>query len=205
MVYGSLGSLSMRKAFSCLFLLATVGAASAADLDIIEAPEINPERFGWTGAYVGASVGYSWMNDVDRSFVPPFPDHGEDWVVGAHAGYLHQFGSVVVGAEVEYTNLDIRFERAPFKIYANDAVAAKLRAGYAMDRLLVSAHGGAVYATTNIRLQDWGWTLGANVDYALTNNILLGLQYTHFDFEEFDNTLIDARLDTVTARIGYKF
>lgn len=195
----------MRKALACFAFLVAAGSASAADFDIIEAPEIDAARFGWTGAYLGVSGGYGWLNDVDRSFVPPFADEGDDWVFGAHVGYLHQFGSFVVGAEVEYSYLDIRFERAPITIYAEDAVALKLRGGYDFGDFLVSAHGGAVYATTNILLQDWGWTLGANIDYALTENIVVGAQYTHFDFTEFDGTLIDARLDMLTARIGYKF
>ena len=46
-----------RFSISLLALALSCGAAAAADdIDVIPAP--NPERFGWTGAYVGASAGY---------------------------------------------------------------------------------------------------------------------------------------------------
>jgi outer membrane immunogenic protein len=179
--------------------------ALAADPTVIPADSVDPARFGWDGAYLGLSVGYAWLSDVDESFDPPLHDQGEDWVVGGHAGYLVQFGGIVVGAEAEATRLDIQYENFNF-ITVENAFSVKARAGYAVERFLVSGHAGGVYATTNfLGLKDWGWTAGAGLDYAFTDNITFGAQYTHFGFEDFDGTLIDAKVDTVTARFGYKF
>lgn len=196
-------------------LLAQAVAAQAADIAIVEAPpvavspDIDPARFGWGGAYVGVSAGYAWLKDVDYAPAPGLPnplyDQGEDWVFGAHAGYLHQFGPVLLGAEVEAMRLDIDYEFFNF-ITVEDAVSAKARGGVAWDRLLLSAHAGGVYARTNFMgLKDWGWTAGAGVDYAITDHITLGAQYSHYEFTEFDGTRIDATIDLVTARFGYKF
>lgn len=186
-------------------LLCVSGAARAADPQIIQSPSIDPERFGWSGAYVGATVGYAWLEDVDYSFTPPFRDKGEDWIFGGHVGYLHQFGNFVVGAEFEAMKLDIAYENFDF-ITVEDAYVAKARVGFAIDRFLISGHGGAVYATTNFAgLKDWGWAAGAGVDYALTDNIIVGAQYTRFGFTSFDGTQIDADIDTVTARVSFKF
>ncbi|GLS32542.1 outer membrane immunogenic protein [Mesorhizobium albiziae] len=195
----------MRIAVAGLIsILVTCGAASAADPAVDIAPDVNPERFGWTGFYVGASAGYAWLKDVDNQFPVPLHDEGDDWVFGAHAGYLHGFGNFVVGAEVEAMRLDINYELLDF-IKVNNSVALKARAGYAIDRFLITGHAGGVYATTNVDLKDWGWVAGAGVDYALTDNVTVGGQYSHFGFDDFDGTQIDAKVDVLTARVGVKF
>lgn len=190
-------------------LIAGNAAAMAADLIPSTSPDINPERFGWTGVYAGLSAGYGWLKDVDYAppppFVGPLHDKGEDWVFGGHAGYLYQFGNFVVGGEAEAMKLDITYEGFNF-ITIDYSAALKARAGVAWDRFLFSGHAGAVYASTNFNdLADWGWTAGANVDYALTDNWTVGAQYTHYDFTKFDGTQIDASINLVTARMGVKF
>lgn len=190
---------------TAVVLLCASGAAHAADPEVITSPSVDPERFGWTGAYIGATVGYGWLEDIDYSFTPPFRDEGDDWIFGGHIGYLHQFGGFVVGAEFEAMRLDITYNTLDF-ITVDDAYVVKGRAGFALDRFLLTGHGGAVYATTNFAgLKDWGWAAGVGIDYALTDNIIVGGQYTHFGFTSFDGTQIDADVDTLTGRLSYKF
>jgi outer membrane immunogenic protein len=178
-------------------------AVLAADLGPVS-PEINPERFGWSGAYIGASVGYAWLSDANEGLVPPLEDQGDDWNIGGHVGYLQQFGSFVVGAEGEAQALDITYEVASF-IKVNNAYTLKGRAGVAFDRWLITGHLGGSYLTTNVGLHDWGWAGGAGIDYAITDHVILGAQYTHHWFDNFDGTLIDGHVDDVSARISYKF
>ncbi|HTV68167.1 MAG TPA: outer membrane beta-barrel protein [Rhizobiaceae bacterium] len=187
-----------------VFLLSSNAAVLAADPEIITAPDINAARFGWGGFYAGASLGYAWLNDVDYQFPVPLEDRGEDWVFGGHVGYMHGFGNFVAGAEFEATRLDIDYEVFNF-ITVENSYTVKARAGYAIDRFLISGHVGGTYATTNVGLADWGWTAGAGLDYAITDNITVGAQYTHHGFKSFDGTMIDATLDVVTARVGLKF
>lgn len=193
---------------AALLLASTAQAADlgGADLQVIDAPNVDVRRFSqWEGAYAGVSAGYGWLRDVAKATTPFVYDQGDDWVIGAHAGYLLQFGNVVVGAEVEATRLDIDYDLASF-ITVENAYAAKLRAGYAVDRVLLSAHAGGVYSTTNFMgLKDWGWTAGFGADYALTEKVTIGAQYSHYRFEDFDGSLIDADINLVTGRIGVKF
>jgi outer membrane immunogenic protein len=191
----------MKLILAALALVATCGVAVSADL--AESP--SPARFGWDGAYVGLSGGYGWLQDTDYQFTPPLDDQGEDWIFGAHAGYLVGMGNFVIGAEAEATKLDIAYEGFDF-ITVEEAYAIKARAGFAIDRFLVSGNVGAAYLTTNfLGLKDWGWTAGAGVDYALTDLVTVGAQYSRYQFEEFDGTQIDGHVDAVTARVGLKF
>lgn len=186
-------------------LLMSCSNLLAADPAVIDA-NIDSARFGgWQGAYVGISGGYGWLKDVDNAFTPPLPDKGKDWNFGVHAGYLAQWGNFVAGAEFEATRLDIDYEFLSF-ITVENSYVVKARAGYAFDRFLVSGHAGGVYATTNFMgLKSWGWAAGGGVDYALTDNVIVGAQYTHYGFDDFDGTEIDAKIDLLSARLGYKF
>jgi outer membrane immunogenic protein len=181
----------------------TGGVANAADFldgDSFAATTVAPS---WSGPYVGASLGYGWLRDIDRAFDPPIRASGEDVVFGGHFGYLHQFDRFVFGAEGDFTRLKINFEGFP--IDAENSFAIKARGGFAFDRLLLTGHGGAVYATTNIGLKDWGWVVGAGADYLLTDNFVVGISYDHMWFSRFDGTLIDAKLDLLRLRVGVKF
>lgn len=194
----------MRIFTAGLVLAIAQHTASAADLDLAS-PEIDPARFAWDGVYLGVAGGYAWLNDIDYQFAVPFRDAGRDWVYGAYVGYLHDFGGGFVGgAEFEAMKVDITYDNFSF-ITVDDAYTVKARAGYGWDRVLLSGHIGGTYATTNIGLEDWGLAIGAGVDYALTDYVTVGAQYSHHTFSRFDGTLIDATLDVATARFGLKF
>ena len=131
------------------------GVALAADPEVVPSPDVDPARFGWSGVYVGASVGYAWLRDVDNQFAVPLHDEGQDWNVGGHIGYLQQFGDFVVGAEAEAQAIDIQYELLSF-IKVNNFYTLKGRAGFAFDRFLISGHLGGTYATTNVKLERLG-------------------------------------------------
>ncbi|MDH6233102.1 outer membrane immunogenic protein [Mesorhizobium soli] len=157
----------------------------------------------WSAPYLGVSGGHGWLRDADRSFAPPLRSSGDDVVFGAHAGYLHQFGAFVLGGEAEYMRLDINFEGFPIDV--ENAASAKARAGFAFDRMLFTGHAGASYITTNIGLKDWGWVAGAGADYRLTENLAAGVSWDHMQFNRFDRTLIDGKIDLVKARLDFRF
>jgi outer membrane immunogenic protein len=159
----------------------------------------------WTGFYIGASVGYGWLRDIDRSFTPPLPDSGQDWIFGGHAGYLHQMGDFVVGAELEYQRLDITYQLFNF-ITVDNAFIGKVRAGYAFDQFLISGSVGGAYATTNFMgLQGLGLALGAGLDYRVTDTVTVGAHYQRFSYTNFSGTMIDATLDQIAFRASVGF
>jgi len=193
----------MRSVIAALVSVLAAGAAYGADAQPY--PNVDPIRFGWDGGYIGLGVGYGWLKDTDYQFTPPLDDEGQDVIAGIHAGYNWQYGNFVVGGELEALNLDLTYENFDF-ITIKHAIALKARAGYAWDRYLITGHAGGVWASTNFMgLKDWGWVAGGGVDYALTDEITVGAQYSHYEWKEFDGTLIDATIDKVTARVGLKF
>ena len=170
---------------------------------------------------------------------------GEGFVGGAHIGYNHQFGSFVVGIEADLEGasygddfVGVRFsDGSTLRTESDVALQGSLRTrlGVAFDRVLVYATGGFTFANfeTDYTFTDgitdvvtrrsfdnseWGWTLGAGVEYAFTNNLTARLEYRYTRFEGYRNDDSDDRAffngssyafdpDFHTVRVGvsYKF
>lgn len=201
----------MRAAIAgAVVLLLASGMARADDFERLFIPRIEISSYWWQGPYSGVSSGYAKLKDTDPDSLLAYSDRGQDWVLGAHAGYLMQRNNFVFGAELEALRLAITFEEH-FFITIENAYLAKLRAGYAVDRFLFTGHLGAAYATSSINipgvenLADVGVVAGFGVDWGITDRITLGAQYSHFFFNNFDGSRIDADIDLLTARLSFRF
>jgi outer membrane immunogenic protein len=102
-----------RKFWGSLGLLASVlvgaGSAGAADLavkaPVYKAPPVYLSD--WSGFYLGVNGGYGWGKttfDAPFGFADASPKGG---LVGGHAGYNWQYGSIVTGLEVDFDAADI--------------------------------------------------------------------------------------------------
>lgn len=181
--------------------------AIAADYDDWNgAPDLGPS---WRGAYVVASGGYSWLRDVDDRFPAPFnTTFGQDFVGGAAVGYLVQSDTFVVGGEVGYRRQNIEFEgiaaATGFPIFTENLFSATLRGGVAHENWLVTGNLSFNYATTNIAMNGAGLGLGVSADYLFTDNLFAGLAIEHQFYRGFAGAPVDADLNTVLARVGFK-
>ena len=203
----------MRKLISAALLIGTfTSPVWATDFDTMAQPD--PARFGWTGFYAGVSAGYSWQSDA--TLVPPCFNAsctagGDGDVYGVFAGYNHQFGHFVVGAEASYTYHDNMFDDGS-GVAVKDTLALKTRLGVAYDRFHVYGLVGAVYGTTTapaifpaLADSDWGLIYGAGAEFAITDHIFSGIEYTHQAYTTFADLPIDADIDVISVRLGYKF
>jgi outer membrane immunogenic protein len=205
------------------FLIALAAPASAAD-SITELPMTAP-GFDWTGYYAGLQGGYGWgRSDMSSTGGVPFsasPDL-DGGFIGGHVAGLWQFDQAVLGAQADLNYSSIG--RAT-DLGAGDSAGADVKwfgsvdalAGYAMDRVLVYGIGGVAFAGIEASRNgvadtrtDVGWTLGAGVDYALTDKFVVGAQYRYYDFgsEHFDipdDRDQDVKLHTVGVNLRYKF
>ena len=188
----------MYKSVACVLFLGLSTAALADDgLDSLRgttAPD-------WSGVYAGVGLGYGKVWD----HTGVVSDSGEDMVFSGFIGYNHQYNdSLVVGVEAEYNDYSIEFTKfAPISV--EDGASLRLRLGFPTDRALIYATGGLAYATTNIDQEDFGYVIGAGVDFKLTDNVVFGVNYLHSQYYNFDDSGIDAKVDTVRARLSYLF
>jgi outer membrane immunogenic protein len=184
-------------------------AADAISQDVV----VVDNAYNWSGVYIGAQAGYSW-GSADVNYAG-YPDGQYAWdlnpdgaIGGIYAGVNWQMASgLVVGAETEF-NAHGNSDRAVYiDNYAPTAPgyydmeakldwsgSTRLRLGYAMDRWMPYVTGGVAYGHYKTNLYDesegegnlLGWTAGAGVEYAVTNNLRVRLSYLYTDFGSDD-------------------
>lgn len=190
-----------------------MGAASspyAADLTIapVAAPVIyEASGFDWSGFYAGLVGGYSWGTVETTEVPPPNPTwkvNPNGAMLGVTAGVNAQFDQFVLGAEGEIMWAGITDTRPDPRVPLNSTIstksdwqgALKLRAGVAIDRILVYAHGGLAFADLKSTVSpDYsyntvrtGFTIGAGVETAVTDQISVKAEYAYTDFGTWNGT-----------------
>lgn len=209
-------------------------------------PSSMPGPASWTGFYVGGHGGTA-ENDGEvgafrfgttQSLVNSGTDYAADgWLYGGQAGYNYQLGQTLLGVEGTYSKLsDVGGEDhdrafSTFKMDVDDVWTVAARGGLVWGRILAYAKAGYANGRTDFsgftgssptltfgtdkRLD--GWVLGGGVDFMLSKNIVVGLEYTRIDLGDqrlritnnvggalsFDD--VGTHLDTVSARLSYKF
>jgi len=178
---------------------------------------------------------------------PPGFSHDTDgFIAGGQIGYNWQTGNFVFGLEAMFDYSDIRGSVNPLRggpppLGQDDNFETRIRSlflgtariGYAMNNWLLYAKGG--YAGGDVRVSvidvvgvnqgagsasDWrhGWTVGGGVEYGITPNWTVAVEYNYVRLESASYELggtaapllytfsVDTR-DThlVTGRLNYKF
>lgn len=225
------------------FLLASVaalgivaaGAASAADLPSrkgpIEAPIYVP-AFTWTGFYVGANAGYAWgqIDSTNLGVIGGFGgfDDPDGFIGGGQIGYNYQIGQWVIGAEADFQGADLKATANFGGITASNEInyfgTVRARVGYAFDRFLPYVTGGFAYGNVKNKVTtpfgsfsddntQYGWTVGAGLEYAFTNNLTAKLEYLYVDLDKESiqvpggtfNSNVETKFSVVRAGLNYKF
>jgi outer membrane immunogenic protein len=167
------------------------------------------------------------------------------WLGGVQLGAMKQFGSFVVGTEFSLSGADINGSGSDcFGITTatggvvgstcettiNWLLTGLAKAGYAWDRWMV--YGALGYAIAGVDHSialtlapvqlSWsqqdvahGVAFGGGLEFALSKDFTLGVQYLHANLESRGEGLLlgglitngrrDVDLDTVTARLSYKW
>jgi outer membrane immunogenic protein len=193
----------IRKFTLATALLLTASASAfAADLPSRRPPPVYAPVpiFTWTGFYVGADVGYAWgYNNYNVAGVPGF-NKPNGLTGGLHVGYNYQINQFVVGLEgdVQGSNFNNSSTLGALNVSTRLPVEGSIRGrvGYAWDRVLFFATGGAVFGdienTYNIagiydpagtyKKTRVGYTVGGGIEYALSNNWSVRGEYRYADF-----------------------
>ena len=189
-----------------LVLTATCGAF-AADLPTPRpsAPLPAP-AYNWTGFYIGINGGYGSGNsnwsDGPVGTTGSFPTTG--FLVGGTAGVNYQIDQYVFGIEGDgdWTNLKGNSGSTCGAISAvvpppdscqtqsEWLATVRGRVGYALDRTLLYVTGGAAFGNIQTGLNppatydnsvETGWTVGAGVEFGLTQNLTAKVEYLFVD------------------------
>ena len=164
-------------------------------------------------------------------------------IFGGKAGYNQQWGFFVLGLEGDISSF--RFNRSnfvtgnPFTAPApppdfasfNNTVSTtwlatvRPRIGYAADRALFYATGGAAFA--NVKFSDvynafsplgvgsgdhgasstsqtrTGWTAGGGIDYALTTNWIVSVEYLHVDLGSIAASTLASSANGTSASLNF--
>lgn len=216
----------MKKLILSAAALALVGgSAVAADLPAYEpAPVVAPvvSAFSWTGFYAGVQTGYAWG---DAEVAGPFvgDDYDVDgWLLGGFAGFNFEISSFVAGieADLEWVNAD-GDNAVGSETELNWQGSLRGRLGVALDRVLLYGTGGLAIADVDATFAadpagpvagvstsgtELGWTVGAGVDFAVTDQIFVRGEYRYTDFGEIDTPAdADQELNFHTVRVGAGF
>ncbi len=183
--------------------LAVVLSSPAFAADMVQSPEPAPApmatpapSFDWTGFYVGGQLGYNWATSVS----PGGNDSSLD--SGLNAGYNYDLGNWVVGVEGSYDWTNDNFGTGT----GIDGIAqGKIKVGADLGRTLLYGTGGVAYARGDSSGNKVGYVVGAGVDFAATDHIIVGAEYDFNSFTGIDPVGTDANVHQFTARIGYKF
>jgi len=166
--------------------------ASAADAVFknsgVSASTAVSEKHDWSGFYAGASV--------------QRPLSG-----GVHAGYNYQTsGNVVVGAEVDGSLFKSNKKPASVKSLGT----ARVRVGYAFDRVLPYIDGGVAIGRAKAGSEahtHLGYAVGAGVEYALTDKVSTRLTYSYTKLKDrtYNAGVVGVRGSTIGAGFSVKF
>ncbi|MEL7262621.1 MAG: outer membrane beta-barrel protein, partial [Pseudomonadota bacterium] len=139
----------------------------------------------WTGGYAGLQLGYG---DVDGTGAAD----GDDYLLGVHAGYRYDFGTFVLGGEVDYDTADIDLNGAA----TVDSVARlKLQGGYDFGRTLAYFTAGVAEVDTSIGSES-GEFYGIGFAYQINDQYTFGAELLEHEFDNIGGTGVAADATT---------
>lgn len=191
--------------------------------------------WSWADAKVDTNL-VPPIYDFGRNVFSPDPD---GLLAGAYLGFNYDFGNnFVAGLETDFAwsdldNTDTYILPSVYGVLDTNAKqkwagATRVRLGYAADRFLPYIAGGVAYGKVDVTITRTdpsgrkfpnsgsetfvGWTAGAGVDYAVTDNILLRFEYRYTDLGSknfsFEDTLkheTSYKTNDVRVGVAYKF
>ncbi|MFS8037304.1 outer membrane protein [Xanthobacter sp. AM11] len=212
----------MKRIVACGAVLAAMAATPvlAADLGRAPAPAVKAPAapvFSWTGFYIGGNAGYGWGSGQDGLGQTGTGVDPSGWFAGGQLGYNYQFANnVVAGIEADLQGGDITAGTAGLSSTLDVFGTVRGRLGYAVGPVLPYVTGGFAWGNNSIDYlglsqsnTHTGWTVGAGIEYALTNHWTVKTEYLYTDLgaKSYDNIGTDAGVNAHTAKIGvnYKF
>lgn len=222
----------MKFAIAAVAASLIAAPAFAADLGVISQPAPAgyeaPAR-DWTGFYAGIFGGVSTGNfDYSLNLPAPLPAMGFDangggGIAGVQIGADYQFDQFVIGAvaDIALSNhraeigLDLGGVAASVSSELTYLATIRGRAGVAFENLLAYAHGGVAFGKTEQEISGGGvvafendvdrvgFTIGAGIEYAVTENISLQTEYAYTSFGDEELVALPGGLGSIDENLSF--
>jgi outer membrane immunogenic protein len=228
------GVLGMKSfALALLIVCPVISQVFSADL-----PQPNPASspivppvvsvpYSWTGFYGGLQLGGAWDNSTWRLF----SQTGSGFLYGGQLGFNYQFDQFVLSAEGDFSGSTLKADSVCAAVAGSNCrttldylASLRGRVGAVVGSIMAYADGGVAFggfrfAQTAGLIQSWddtvhiGWTVGAGIEYVLTDHIIGGIEYDYYGFPGetlsggINPTTIPPResVNSVVAKASYKF
>lgn len=207
----------MKYAFGAIAIALVTTSAMAADLAAMR-PVYAP-AYDWSGFYVGAMGGYGTSTTQGVDFKGGFG--------GVTIGSNFQMGSLLIGIESELAGSNIGQTVGNGFVSVSDRIDAfgsvNLRAGIALERILVYGKGGYATAVNTISASAFGltgsesrthqgWDAGGGLEVALGSGWSMKGEYlyTHYFSQNYLQSIFvggvaSGDLDVHTGKIGVNY
>lgn len=183
---------------------------------------------------IGYTKGTNWSPDGDGFVGGLYAGYnfevGNNVVLGAETDFVWGDVKDSYSSIDRYTADSVYNYNAEGKIKQKWAGATRVRVGYAMDRFMPYVAGGVAYTKVETSGLNYltsanpaaptvqagsalgynasntltGWTIGAGVDYAVTDNVLVRLEYRYADYGDKTNTYTHTSGQTFKETVDYK-
>ncbi|HEX2335374.1 MAG TPA: outer membrane beta-barrel protein [Hyphomicrobiaceae bacterium] len=192
--------------------------------------------YDWSGFYAGVHAGVLFAASEWDLLAPGTDQHtATGFAGGVQIGYQKQWGNMVAGVEISYTATDADVSSHTTFLaataaqstevsnlllvtgrlgYANDNLLAYLKAGYASADVDFSFSIAAPPTSGSSGEREHGWTAGVGLEYAIRDNIILGLEYNYVRLNADERVLApstvasssaDIDMQTILARVSFRF
>jgi len=227
----------LRASTIAALLALTPASVFAADMAVRRAPPPPapygpPPVYNWTGFYIGGNIGGMFESDRFTDDIgDSFGLNRSGFAGGGQVGYNWQFMPwAVAGVEWTFdgTSLSSTATDLASGMTANErvdwATTVMGRLGYAANNWLFYGKGGGGWVRDRATITDGtdfftasstrgGWAAGAGIEYGISYNWTVGVDWTHIGFNDQTIPIDDAgdfgtfsrHFDMVTFRVNYKF
>jgi outer membrane immunogenic protein len=218
--------MSLRALFVVVLSGAAIMSAHAADQSVAGTSPYYPRVYyptsvDWTGFYAGLQFGGGYSSG---QWTNPFSKKSDDPTAASALGG-GQFGvnwtrdSLLLGVEADFDWTDLKGS-ASNGGFAHSTASDWLslvtgRLGYAINRYVVYAKGGAAFASERDKVvgptgkmadssgtTQYGWTVGGGIEYAINTNWSAKVEYDFADFPS-RNIVVVGSLGTQPAPVNF--
>ena len=172
-------------------------AGLAASLCVMVAATDKSTAQDWNGPYVGAHIGGAYADFTNRLPAVSGPrGDATSLLGGVHLGYNWQQGNTVLGAEIDYSRMDLQTRSAANTFSEDSTASIRMRAGQVIGQTLLYGSLGVAWTEKKTAIAGFGSTTdfepglmaGAGVERWLKDNMTGRIEVFYVDVPKSQQT-----------------